>query len=108
MKDISCRGMLTDEIKEKAERYLGRKFTQKELRLYPYLQYCMLNSQKVERVRIDPDEQDILDKLVEENQVVREYPSFYKPTKRFCNFLCEILADGYVEIVEEDNGGIRW
>lgn len=31
------RGMLTDETKAKAEEYLGREFTQKELRLYPGL-----------------------------------------------------------------------
>lgn len=33
------RGMLTESIKQRAERYLGRELTQEELRLYPYLCY---------------------------------------------------------------------
>ena len=33
------RGMLTDKIQEKAVSFLNREIMQKELRLYPYIDY---------------------------------------------------------------------
>ena len=37
------RGMLTDKIQEKAVSFLNREITQKELRLYPYIDYSIKN-----------------------------------------------------------------
>lgn len=37
------RGMLTDKIQEKAVLFLNREITQKELRLYPYIDYSIKN-----------------------------------------------------------------
>ena len=54
------RGKLTDEIKAKSLRLLGYEITQKELRLMPYLQYSVMNSQNIDPNRIDKEEREIL------------------------------------------------
>ena len=95
------RGMLTPEIKAKAEKYLGREFTQKELRLYPYMQFCMINSQRIERARTDEEEQEILKTLEREGRIKREYPSYFHPTCEFWMFMNDILAGAYIETAEE-------
>ena len=95
------RGTLTKEIKEKAEKYLGREFTQKELRLYPYMQYCFMNDGRIDRQHIDTEERDILYKLVDEHRLIREYPPYFVPTREFWAFMNDILADAYVILAED-------
>lgn len=56
------RGQLTDRIKEKSLELLGYEITQKELRLIPYLQYQMVNEQKIDPRKIDEEEREILSK----------------------------------------------
>ena len=102
MKSIEMRGVLTPEIKEKAEKHLGREFTQKELRLYPYLQYCCINSEPVDRRKIDAEEQNIIELLESEQRLVWDYASHILPTRAFWSFLCDIVADGYVERLDEE------
>lgn len=95
------RGCLTEEIKRKAEQYLGRKFTQDELRLYPYLCDCALNRVHIERVKTSPEEQDIMSMLESEGRLKREYPSYMHPTREFWMFMSECLADSYVVLAED-------
>lgn len=99
------RGILYEELKQKAETYLGREFTQKELRLYPYLVDRALNSQRVERAKLRDGEQEIIELLEKEGRLKREYPSFMHPTRDFWMFMCEILGDSYVELADEFFGG---
>lgn len=107
----SDRGCLTDEIKEKAEKYLGREFTVKELRLYPYIQYCVMNGGYIDRVKTSSAERDILQKLVDEKHlkrgyqdVKRGYPDDFYPTREFWMFLNDIMADTYVVLAEDIEG----
>ena len=95
------RGILTDKIKEKAEKYLGREFTQKELRLYPYMQYCFMNEGRIDRQHTNTEERDILQNLVDEHRLVREYPAYFAPTREFWMFMNDILADAYVILAED-------
>ncbi len=95
------RGMLYEELKQKAEAYLGREFTQKELRLYPYIVDCALNSRRIERSKTHEEEQDIISMLEKEGRLYREYPSYMHPTREFWMFMCEILGYSYVEIAED-------
>ena len=37
------RGMITDEIKQKSIELLGYEVSQQELRLIPYVMYCLVN-----------------------------------------------------------------
>lgn len=95
------RGCLTEELKKKAEQYLGREFTQDELRLYPYLCYCSLNDARIERAKTTPEEQDIIHMLESEGRLQREYPSYMHPTREFWVFMNECLADSYVILAED-------
>ena len=107
MKDKSQRGMLTQELKNKAEKYLDREFTQKELRLYPFIVYCVTNGGKIPREKTDYEEREILQVLESEGRLVRKHPSDFYPTKEFWTFMNDCLADSYVilaEDLEEEQG----
>ena len=95
------RGILTAEVKERAERYLNREFSQTELRLYPYLCDCALNSRRVERIKTTDEEQSIITRLEQEKRLRREYPSYMHPTREFFLFMQECLVDTYIEIADE-------
>jgi hypothetical protein len=43
------RGMLTEKVQEKAKELLGIELTVLELRLMPYLQYCVMNTISLRR-----------------------------------------------------------
>ena len=60
------RGALTEEINKIAEKMIGRKITQTELRFIPYIQYVMLNSQKIEIPKINSEEREILEEWKKE------------------------------------------
>lgn len=54
------RGRLTDEIQTIALTVLGHRITTEELRLMPYIQYVMMNSQKLDPTKISPHERTVL------------------------------------------------
>ena len=57
---MAQRGMLTQEAKDTSKELLGYEITQNELRLMPYIQYIMMNSQRLDPNKIDPKEREIL------------------------------------------------
>lgn len=99
---INNRGMLTDEVKKKSKEFLNREINKKELRLYPYLDYCLKNGGYIDQLKIDKEEFEILFKLQDENHLCLEHP--FKDsklelfvTKDFYIYLQEILSIAYVE-----------
>jgi hypothetical protein len=65
------RGMLTSSIQEKSQYFLHRPISQKELRLYPYIDYCIKNNcQGWGYNKLDMDEMNILTQLYEEHHIV--------------------------------------
>lgn len=52
------RGVITKEIQKIAKKHIGRKITTEELRLIPYIQYVMVNEQRIDISRINEDEKD--------------------------------------------------
>lgn len=95
------RGYLTDDVREKAEAYLGRDFTTTELRLYPYIQYCVMNGGEIDRSKISDDESTYLKYLIIEKHMIRRHPNSFYPTREFWMFMNDILADTYVELAED-------
>lgn len=87
------RGMLTDKIQEKAVSFLNREITQKELRLYPYIDYSIKNGCYD---KMDEEEIKILNKLYDEKHIVYS-PEKIIVTRKFYNYIQDILATGYVE-----------
>lgn len=93
------RGMLTDEVNKIAEDMINRKITKTELRLFPYIQYVMVNEQKIDPNKINGDERKILQKWREE-EFIEGGASGLSITKEFWDFMCEILFESYVKIEE--------
>lgn len=91
------RGMLTDEIKERALKFLGREISQKELRLYPYIDYSIKNAcQGWSYSKLDSEEIEILNKLYDESHLVYS-PEKIMISRKFYDFVQDVLALGYVE-----------
>lgn len=89
------RGCLTKRIEEMSEKFLGRKMTQTELRLMPYLQYVMMNSQKLEPNKINQEEREILRTLKNEKHI-EGGASGLSMTREYWDFLCDVLWYSYV------------
>lgn len=94
------RGQLTEEIQKLAKDFLGREINTKELRLYPYLDYVMKNSQKIEPNLIGQEEREILRVLKNEGHI-EGGASGLSMTKEFYDYINQVLWLGYVVGVYE-------
>ena len=91
------RGMLTDNIQEKAVTFLNRTISQKEFRLYPYIDYSIKNGcQGWSFSKMDEEEIKILNRLYSEGHIIYS-PEKVIVTRSFYNFMQDVLATGYVE-----------
>lgn len=91
------RGAITDKIIEKSKLFLGREITQKELRLYPYIDYSIKNScQGWSYDKMDLEEIDILNKLYDEKHLIYS-PEKVIVSRKFYDFLQDVLAESYVD-----------
>lgn len=102
MKDSEQRGMLTDVAQKKAMAFLGEEITVKELRLYPYLDYCWKNGGYVDRRKLDEEEQDVIIHREKQGHLKREYGGYNTPSRAFYDFVQDILAETYVVTMEDD------
>ena len=91
------RGMLTDEIQAIAKEYLGREITTKELRLYPYIDYCLKNGGHMDRRKMDDEEFDILLGYDRKTQLKLDYQSYVSVSKEFYDYIQKVLWISYVE-----------
>lgn len=90
------RGILTKEIETKAIEILKVKnFTQRELRLMAYMQYVMVNDQKIDIRKITKEEREILSKW-RAHKWIEGGASGLAITKEFWDAMSEILWLGYV------------
>lgn len=89
------RGRLTPEIEAVAQQRLGHKISQTELRLMPYVQYTMMNEQRLDLRKINQEERAILAKWRSKGWI-EGGASGLAITKEFWDALSEILWLGYV------------
>ncbi len=89
------RGVLTDKVNIIATKMIGRKITKTELRLIPYIQYVMVNEQKLDINKINSEERQILKQWKDKGYMGGA--SGLSITKEFWNFMCEILFEAYVK-----------
>ncbi len=92
---MAKRGQLNERVQAVAKRFLGVGLTTTELRLIPYLQYVMINSQKLDMQKINEEERTILAKW-KARDFLEGGASGLTITVDFWNFMCEILLWGYV------------
>jgi len=93
------RGQLTDRIREKAKELLGYEISQTELRLMPYVQYVMLNGQRIEPIHINSDDRKILSKWRKAGYIEGGVSGLLI-TKEFWDIINELLFLGYVDITK--------
>lgn len=96
------RGALTAEIVAKAKELLGVDgFTVRELRLMPYVQYVMMNDQRIEPRRVNEEERQILSRWRERGWITGG-ASPMTVRKDFWDAMSEILWLGYVSHDNEE------
>ena len=84
------RGELTEKVNGKAKELLGYNITIEELRLMPFIQYCMMNDQKVGTDKVNQEEIDIIAKWVAQGRMKYDTPhigvlkNFGIPLMRLC------------------------
>lgn len=84
------RGIYTEEIKSKYG------ITQEELRLIPYLHYCIINHQRLCYEKLTIQEVDILEKWQKEGLIIASYIDTCVITSRsFWDKMSDILYDSY-------------
>lgn len=95
------RGALTNSIKAKSKELLGYEISLRELRLMPYIQFVMMNEQKIDPNKINQEERKILSAWRSKGYIEGGV-SGLAITKEFWDAVCEILFLGYVAYREEE------
>lgn len=90
------RGMLTEEAKKYALDFLKREISVKELRLYPYIDYCLKNSTSWSLNKINKEEIDILNILEKEGHIAYSSERVFC-TIKFYDYIQKMMALTYVE-----------
>lgn len=90
------RGMITPEIQEKARELLSDELYQSELRLMPYIQYQMMNEQRINPNQINAEERKILSRWREKGWISGG-ASGLEITKHFWDAMNQILWLAYVD-----------
>lgn len=94
------RGQLTRAVADKSRELIGREVTLTELRLIPYVQYCMLNEGYLEPRQINRDEREVLSQWREEGHLLAGGASKsvrLETTKAFWDFMNEMLWLAYAQ-----------
>lgn len=96
------RGSLSKKVQNKAKELIGRELSRDELRLIPYMQYVMVNDQKIDICKLNGKDEKIMREWNEANyyyaiQYGSEESYRLVITKELWNFMCEILFIAYVE-----------
>jgi len=95
------RGELTDEVQKMAIACLGREISLIELRLMPYIQYQMINEQRIDPQRINQEERGALSKWREEGYIDGG-ASGLSITKKFWDSINQILFIAYVDYRKDE------
>ena len=89
------RGVLTPEIQNVAQLHLGRHITTTELRLMAYVQYVMMNEQRLDIRKCNQEDREVLWRWREEEHI--EGGAYgLAITREFWDAMCAILWFGYV------------
>lgn len=91
------RGILTDEIQAKAKEFLGEEIDQEELRLYPYIDYCIKNGGRLDPSKLSIDEFCILNQLIFDGYIKISNEDKIEISYDFYKYMQEILWLSYVE-----------
>ena len=88
------RGVLTDKVKKVSKEQFGYEINVRQLRLLPYLQYCLINNQRMDNRHLNTEECDILDAWVMEGFII-DWHDVPEISKKFYHIICEMLLISY-------------
>ncbi len=91
------RGMLTPRIEEASKRLMGYEITQIELRLMAYVQFVMMNEQKIDPRKCNQDDREVLQKWREAGHI-EGGASGLAITREFWYNLNEMCWLGYIAL----------
>lgn len=97
------RGELTDRIKRKSEELLGYEISVGELRLMPYVQYCVVNQQALSinprgHRLVTEEEAELLRFWLDTGYIVSTLDSKAIVTKEFWDAMSELIWLGYADL----------
>jgi len=92
---MANRGELTGKISRKIEAFTKRPTCVAELRLMPYIQYQMMNEQRIDPARLNETERAILSRWRDAGYIDGG-ASGLAITRAFWDFINDILFDAYV------------
>lgn len=92
------RGQLTERIKERSKILLGYEISETELRLMAYLQYVMVNEQRLDPNKISQEEREIISKY-KGKEFIEGGINGMTITEEFWTIICQILWLGYVDLI---------
>lgn len=101
---MAKRGELTPIVREFMEKFLGRETSVRELRLIPYICYEAVNSQKIDPVRINQEERDVL-RLWKNAGYFEGGMSGIAITREFWDFMQSVQWLAYVCFEEQEEAG---
>lgn len=90
-----ARGTLNADVNLRAMAFRGHGIGPTELRLYPYLVYCLHNDRKIDPAKVSQDEREILKELKNDGHLDGG-ASGLQVTKAFYTYMCEQLWWAYV------------
>ena len=91
------RGVLTEKVDHEAMSVLGRKLiSSRELRMMPYVQYVMMNDQRLDPNKVSAEERGVL-KLWREEGYIEGGASGLHITREFWDAINHILWFAYVD-----------
>ena len=97
------RGALTKEIQKEAREFLGEELLITELRLLPYIDYCIKNGGEFSYGKINGEEQVILECWAERGYIEIGHRNV-ACTREFYDFIQRVLWLGYVEHKLDEKG----
>lgn len=89
------RGSLTDEVKERSKALLGYEIDLTELRLMPYIQFTMMNDQRLDPRKINGSEREVLKRWKGAGHI-EGGASGLSITREFWNIINDLLFMSYV------------
>ena len=92
---MAGRGMLTEDIAEKSKSLLGYKIDTTELRLMAYVQYVMVNEQKINPRKCNQDDREVLARWRKAGHM-EGGASGLAITREFWDIICELIFMAYV------------
>lgn len=89
------RGVVTPIIKQRSRDLLGYQIGVREFRLMPYIQYLMMNEQKIDPRKVNQEEREILQKWREAGHI-EGGASGLAITREFWDIINDLCWYGYV------------